>query len=65
MIIKCDECKVEISSQAKICPKCGKPQDFSIRPITMDNVVAIRAIFWGIVLAILFVSLFLSCERII
>ncbi len=35
MIVKCEECKTDISDTAKICPKCGRNRVVNLLPYQM------------------------------
>lgn len=49
-LIKCPECKSEVSDKAKSCPKCGCPIDDSVRCIKCGskNVETISGVSKGV-----------------
>ena len=48
MIIKCKECKADISDTAKICPKCGAEQFNLIRVlISVAIVIGVGYFIWS------------------
>lgn len=52
-LIKCSDCKREISSQAKVCPHCGCPTQQKTENTEEHNAVIrsyVRSILWMILL---------------